>query len=115
MEKIRVQLITPEDTYPVRSAELRQGLPIESCHFDGDHDNETIHIGCFVDDTLATVVSFCQNSHEKFNSFFKPQQYQLRGMATLEAFRGKGLGLGTKAIEKAKEILSGHSGKTHLV
>lgn len=85
---MQVKQIEAKDTYHIRQQVLRSGGPIELCYFDGDKDSVTFHLGAFVDDTLASIASFYLKKHEHFS---KDYQFQLRGMATLPEFQGKGL------------------------
>ncbi|MAZ47928.1 MAG: GNAT family N-acetyltransferase [Halobacteriovoraceae bacterium] len=85
---MEVKQIDPKDTYPIRHAVLRQGLPIETCHFEGDSDELTFHLGAFINDKLASVASFYFKNHP---NFMEQYQFQLRGMATLEEFQKQGL------------------------
>lgn len=82
-----IRIIKPEETFPVRQEVLRKGIPLPY-EFQGDFDATTTHFGYFVGDQLVSVATVLQASHP----FFKGNQYQLRGMATLAAFQGKGLG-----------------------
>ena len=83
-----VKQIDAKDTYSLRNIILRPGRPIESCHFQGDDDESTFHLGAYIDEELASVASFYLNNNESFD---EPYQTQLRGMATLPSFQGKGL------------------------
>ena len=85
---MNVRQIDSKDTHQIRNLVLRPGLPVETCYFDGDDDEMTFHLGAFIDDKLASVASFYFNNSEKFTNEY---QFQLRGMATLEKHRGKGL------------------------
>ena len=89
MSEIKVKKITYSDTFPVRSAVLRQGKPIETCFFLGDDDKDTTHFGLFNDEKLIGVASVFKVSNEKFD---KKQQFQLRGMAVLNEYQGLGFG-----------------------
>jgi predicted GNAT family N-acyltransferase len=73
----------------VRHPVLRSGKPIESCVFDGDDLETTIHLGIFFHDELVGICSFFKNNHENIS---EENQYQLRGMAILNKLQGKGLG-----------------------
>src|SRR6056300_1665538 len=84
-----IQQITAKETHTVRHPILRPGKPIDSCDFEGDYLETTIHFGLFLDSKLAGVVTFMKNNHELLH--FK-NQYQLRGMAILKKFQGRGLG-----------------------
>ncbi|MEX0798991.1 MAG: GNAT family N-acetyltransferase [Bacteriovoracaceae bacterium] len=91
-----VKQIDYSDTYPIRSQMLRPGLPIETCHFDGDDNELAFHLGAYIDDTLASVASFYFKSHPGIIE--QEHQYQLRGMATLPEYQHQGL---SRALLKA--------------
>ena len=82
-------LITTEEAWSIRQPVLREGKPIEACIFDGDDFKTTFHTGLFVDNTLVAVASFMKNSNKLF---LEKNQFQLRGMAVLKEFQGKGYG-----------------------
>lgn len=83
-----VKQIEAKDTYPIRSIMLRPGLPEETCHFVGDDDDLTFHLGGFIENQLASVASFYFNNNPDIQNNY---QYQLRGMATLDQYQGQGL------------------------
>lgn len=85
-----IKRITALETYLVRHPILRNKKPIESCDFDGDHLETTIHLGLYYKKQLIGVCSLLKNNHVLY---FDTNQYQLRGMAILTEFQGKGLGL----------------------
>lgn len=89
MSKIEVKKITYLDTFPVRSAVLRQGKPIETCFFLGDDSEETTHFGLFMDSNLIGVASVFKVKNENFE---QNMQFQLRGMAVLHEYQGLGFG-----------------------
>lgn len=89
MSKIIVKKITYLDTFPVRSAVLRQGKPIETCFFLGDDNDETTHFGLFKENNLIGVASIFNVKNENFD---KKNQFQLRGMAILSEYQGLGFG-----------------------
>ncbi|MES2863500.1 MAG: GNAT family N-acetyltransferase [Bacteroidota bacterium] len=89
MSKINVKKILYLDTFPVRSAVLRQGKPIETCFFLGDDADETTHFGLFVAEKLIGVASVFKVKNENFD---KNNQFQLRGMAVLAEYQGLGYG-----------------------
>ncbi|PWH81704.1 GNAT family N-acetyltransferase [Algibacter marinivivus] len=84
-----VKQINAEETHTVRHPVLRTGKPIESCIFNGDNLKSTIHLGIFIKDQLVGISSFFKNSNP---NILEENQYQLRGMAILKSFQGKGLG-----------------------
>ncbi len=100
MSKIEVKKITYQETFPVRSAVLRQGKPIETCFFLGDDAQETTHFGLFKDNKLIGVASVFKVKNENFE---KTNQYQLRGMAVLKEFQG--LGFGNEILEKVCQFV----------
>lgn len=67
---------------------LRPNGTIEDCVFQGDNDELTFHLGAFVDKKLVSVASFYFERSDKFSD---PNQFRLRGMATLPEYQGKGL------------------------
>ncbi len=95
---IFIREIKAEDTYKIRKEELRKNmnLPVQ---LTGDLDNKTLHFGLFENDILVSIVSFMKIKHQNLNG----EQYQLRGMATLEVNHKKGYG--KKLLAKVEEIL----------
>ena len=89
MSEIKVKKITCLDTFPVRSAVLRQGKPIETCFFLGDDAEDTTHFGLFKDNKLIGVASIFKFNNEYFE---QKNQFQLRGMAVLNEYQGFGFG-----------------------
>ncbi|SEJ20689.1 GNAT family N-acetyltransferase [Flavobacterium terrigena] len=89
MGEIKIKKITYLDTFPVRSAVLRQGKPIETCFFLGDDANDTTHFGLFDENNLIGVASVFKVKNENFD---EKNQFQLRGMAVLNEYQGLGYG-----------------------
>jgi predicted GNAT family N-acyltransferase len=87
---MEVKRISASDTYPIRHKILRAGKPIESCYYHGDKDELTFHLGAFVDKKLVSVASFYFENHQQFQEKH-PNQFRLRGMATLAEYQGMGL------------------------
>jgi ribosomal protein S18 acetylase RimI-like enzyme len=85
----KIQEITALDTFSVRHPILRDGKPIEDCHFKGDNLPSTKHFGLFIDEKLIGVISVFKNKSVIFNF---ENQYQIRGMAVLTEFQKKGFG-----------------------
>jgi predicted GNAT family N-acyltransferase len=85
---MKVLRINASDTYQIRNQILRPGQPIEACHFAEDENEQTFHLGAFIDSKLVSVASFYFERNEKFEEEY---QYRLRGMATLAEHQGKGL------------------------
>jgi len=100
MNEIKIKKITYLDTFPVRSAVLRQGKPIETCFFLGDDADDTTHFGLFNAEKLIGVASVFKVKNENFD---KKNQFQLRGMAVLAEFQG--LGYGNLILEEVCEFV----------
>lgn len=84
---MQVKQIDAKDAYRVRSTMLRPGLELTHCHFDGDFDELTFHLGAFEGDDLTSVASFYLKTNKTFKEDY---QYQLRGMATLDEYQNRG-------------------------
>ena len=86
---ITLREITALETYSVRHPVLREGKPVESCHFEGDNLQSTIHIGLYVNAALIGVVSLFKTKNAEFKS---DKQFQIRGMAVLKHHQKRGYG-----------------------
>ncbi len=84
-----IRLISASATYTLRNKVLRPGRPVSECYFSGDDSEGSFHLGVFNDEKLIGVASFIKNSNPFFDHLI---QYQLRGMAVLPDFKGKGFG-----------------------
>lgn len=82
--------IPAEKTYEVRQAVLRPGRPARECEFEGDFREGTFHLGLYNGPQLIAVASYVPAISKNFP--FK-DQFQLRGMAVLPQYKGKGYGL----------------------
>lgn len=85
---MKVLRVHPKDTVAIRHQMLRRGKPIENCVYAGDDDEQTFHLGAFLDTKLVSVASFYFEKHPKL---LPPYQYRLRGMATLPEYQRRGL------------------------
>ncbi len=92
-----IKKISSLETYPVRHEVLRKGKPIETCQFKGDDDENTTHFGLYVEDKLIGIISIFKENNILFPEL---NQFQIRGMAVLEAFQGKGFG--AKLVKEAE-------------
>ena len=86
---MKVLRLNATDTYPIRQQVLIPDHDPKKVKFESDDDDDiSFHLGAFEDSKLVSVASFF---YER-NPLFKDQhQYQLRGMATLPEFQGRGL------------------------
>ena len=84
-----VKFIQTADTLIIRNIVLRDGiLSNEECVFAGDDNEGSFHVGYEIEGEIVSVASFHKVPHPDFEG----NGYQLRGMATLYEFRGKGYG-----------------------
>jgi predicted GNAT family N-acyltransferase len=84
-----IKFITVDDLLPIRNEVLREGrLTPDECRFPSDKIEGAFHLGYYQNDELACVASF----HPQNYGDYAGKAYQLRGMATIEKYRGKGLG-----------------------
>lgn len=84
-----IKFIKPTDILNIRNIVLRDSkLTPDECRFTTDEIEGAFHLGYFDGDILATVVSLHPQNYGEFTG----TGYQLRGMATLAEYRGKGFG-----------------------
>lgn len=84
-----IRFINVEDLLPLRKQVLRPGkLTPEECRFPTDKLPGAFHLGCYLQGKLVSIASF----HPQAYRDFKGDGFQLRGMATLEEYRSRGLG-----------------------
>lgn len=103
---IQIVQITALETFSVRHPVLRNGKPVESCHFDGDDLASTKHFGLFDNGVLAGVISVFEQS---FATFANEKQFQIRGMAVLENFRKRGFG--ERLVLEAEQYVRAQNGE----
>lgn len=102
-----IKQISTEKTIEVRHQVLRIGRPIEECYFTNDNAETTVHFGIYDNNILAGVATYLENNL----TAFKGSHLQLRGMAVLNQFKGKGYG---KLLLKAGEQLAFQELKQYL-
>lgn len=84
-----IKFVRTEEVLSIRNIVLREGkLKDSECVFENDDAEGSFHLGYEEDKKLVSVASFHKVSHKNFNG----EAYQLRGMATLEEYRGRGCG-----------------------
>ena len=84
-----IRFIPVEDALPIRNKILREGkLSLDECYFPTDKIEGAFHLGYFQNEQLVCIASF----HPQLYGQYIGGGYQLRGMATLEEFQGKGIG-----------------------
>jgi GNAT superfamily N-acetyltransferase len=73
----------------IRNEVLRGGkLSLDECVFPTDNLPGAFHLGYFIAEELVCIASFHPQNHIGYIG----SGYQLRGMATVETYRGQGLG-----------------------
>lgn len=90
MSSIEVRAIAAAEVIAVRWPILRPGFPRESAIFDGDDAPGALHLGGFIDERLCGVASIYLARLPERSEV--ASAFQLRGMATLPAVRGAGVG-----------------------
>ena len=101
-----IKEIAAAATFPVRHPVLRPGKAIDTCRFDGDELVTTKHFGLYVAHTLVAVISIFE-SKSKF--FAEDRQFQIRGMAVLEAYRKQRLG--EQLVAHVEKYVGGQQGE----
>ena len=85
---MRVLRINASDTHPIRQEILRKGFPEEALVYEGDEEEQTFHLGVFIENHLVSIASFYYHRHPDIEDEY---QYRLRGMATRKEHRRQGL------------------------
>jgi len=84
-----IRSIPVEDQLAIRNEVLREGkLPLDECRFPTDKIQGSFHLGYYVNEQLVCIASFHPQTYGEFTG----TGYQLRGMATVEKYRGQGIG-----------------------
>lgn len=86
---LKIVKITSIETYSIRISVLRKGKSLVLCPFEGDDLPSTIHLGAFFNDNLVGIISVFKTRNDSFNN---ENQFQIRGMAVLEANQNQGIG-----------------------
>lgn len=99
-DSVYIKQIHYSETYPVRQVILRPGRSLETCFFQGDELETTIHFGLFMEDKLVGIISLFKNNSPFFS---QENQYQIRGMAVLEEYQK--YGFGKQLVAHSEEFL----------
>ena len=84
-----IEFITADQTLSLRNIILRNGLLApDQCRFSEDAIEGAFHLGYMADNRLVCVCSFAPNELEPFGA----GGFQLRGMATANDYRNRGIG-----------------------
>lgn len=89
LQQNMIKFIPVEETLLMRNEILREGkLSLDECRFPSDLLPGAFHLGYYQHRELACIASF----HPQTYGDFGGAGFQLRGMATTEKYRGKGIG-----------------------
>jgi GNAT superfamily N-acetyltransferase len=87
---IEIRPVTAEEVRPIRRRVLRAGLPRPNVRFEGDDAGDTLHVGAFLEGRLVAAATVARRPPPDDPS--TDTAWQVRGMATEPAMRGRGLG-----------------------
>jgi GNAT superfamily N-acetyltransferase len=102
LKKVHIKRVSVDQIIDLRHRVLRIGLPIERAKFEGDDDLDTHHIAAFPSPDEEIPIGCASFMLTLYNRI---PAWQLRGMATEQAYRGQGIG--KQILESAKEELVG--------
>ncbi len=85
-----MKTVSAEEVYPLRKSLLRQGMPDSSAVFEGDDEPYTLHAAFCLEEKIVGIASLMRRKSSHFSGI--ERQYQLRGMAVMEEYRGQGVG-----------------------
>jgi ribosomal protein S18 acetylase RimI-like enzyme len=95
-----IRFIKVEEALPLRNVVLREGkLTPDECRFPSDNLQGNFHLGYFDNEKLICIASF----HPQTYGEYQGVGYQLRGMATADGYKGKGIG--NRLVKFAKNHL----------
>ena|SRR5471030_525850 len=84
-----IRFIEVDELLPIRKEVLRPcKLTLDECRYPTDKVSGAFHLGCYLQGKLVCIASFHPQSYRDFRG----EGFQLRGMATLENYRIRGLG-----------------------
>ncbi len=86
---LKIVKITSIETFSIRISVLRKGKNLDLCPFDGDNLPSTLHLGAFLSNDLIGIISIFKVHNKLFDI---ENQFQIRGMAVLEANQNQGIG-----------------------
>lgn len=84
-----IEFIEAAQTIDLRHRVLRAHQPKTECHYPGDNDPDSFHLGAIVDGQIQCVASFYAQDTPYCSD---AKMFRLRGMATDPEYRGQGLG-----------------------
>jgi GNAT superfamily N-acetyltransferase len=97
--EVRIEIVNVEKIVELRHRVLRAGMPRESAVFPGDELSTSRHFAAMEEERVVG----CLTLH--WTIYMERPAYQLRGMATDEVVRGKGVG--RELLEAAEAFVRG--------
>ena len=91
LESYSIKQISAADTLAIRQQVLRPNLVIDQCHFDGDEEETTFHIGAVQNDSVIGIATMMIDRSPELTEL-ADAQYRLRGMAVLPEYRDQKIG-----------------------
>ena len=73
----------------IRHRNLRQGKPYSTTSYKRDEEKNTFHLACFLNKELISCATFYPQNNKLFPN---EKSYRLRGMATDDKYRKRGIG-----------------------
>jgi GNAT superfamily N-acetyltransferase len=86
---MQTRAVAADDVRPLRERILRPGQTPEQLCFPGDGERDTLHAAALADGEIIAVASVMR---EPFPAAPGPGDWRVRGMATREELRGRGIG-----------------------
>jgi GNAT superfamily N-acetyltransferase len=98
-----IRTIAVEEARVLRHAVLRPNLPPEESAFPGDENPTSIHFGAFKNDELVGIATLIQDACPVAG---RDDDWRLRGMATVQQVRNRGIGslLLSACIARVREV-----------
>jgi len=86
----------------IRHRNLRQGKPYSTTSYKRDEENNTFHLACILNKELISCATFYPENNKLFPN---QKAYKLRGMATDDKYRKRGIGkkIMLRAFEEIKK------------
>jgi GNAT superfamily N-acetyltransferase len=97
-----IKFISVDDALPLRNTVLREGkLTPNEMRYPSDNAHGSFHLGYYIKGELVSIVSFHLQSYKQLSG----EGYQMRGVGTIEKYRGEGIG--TRLLNFAVVYLRG--------
>jgi GNAT superfamily N-acetyltransferase len=93
MSQPKIQLITPEQVYPLRHRVLRPHQDFAASKYPDDLLPTTFHVGALLEGNVIGIATFSLESHPEVSKAVPARcPYRLRGMATDTHLHQRGVG-----------------------